>query len=99
VLGATLLCLLLLPTSCSLQRPIKTQTVTVEVPVVQGLDPKLTAQVPEPANPPRLCRDGIRPTVCNKALVDYLDALRAWGRGAYQKLSKIAGLQPSPPKP
>jgi hypothetical protein len=74
--------------------------VEVKVPVVQALDPRLTAQVPMPPDPPRRCRDAAgRATVCNKALVDYIDALRAWGAGAYEKLARIVTLQPQPVKP
>jgi hypothetical protein len=90
-----LLCLLPSLTSCSRNvRPAKVETITVQVPMLVPLDPRLLKQEPEPPNPPRACVDAGRPTVCTKALPDYIDALRAWGRGGYEKLRRISGLQP-----
>lgn len=94
-----LACLLLSLTSCSGQPIVRTETVEVPVPVLTPLDPDLTAQIPEPAPPPRACVDPVakRATVCNPDLADYVDAVRAWGRSGYAKLARILELQPEPP--
>lgn len=63
-----------------------------------ALRPGLTATTPEPDAPERRCRD-LRgaPTVCHRDELNYLDALRAWGRGMAKQLREIAGLQPQAP--
>ena len=93
-----LACLLLSLTSCSRTPIVRTETVEVPVPVLVPLKPDLTAQVPEPAYPPRRCVDPVngRATVCNGDVADYIDALRAWGRGGFSKLRAILELQPKP---
>lgn len=70
---------------------------TVEVATYVALNPKLTAQHAEPDTPPANCRDAKgKKTVCNKDTLNYIDALRAWGRGAYKQIKAIADLQPKP---
>jgi hypothetical protein len=60
-----------------------------------ALRPGLTTTVPEPAAPQRACRDARgAPTVCHRDELNYIDALRAWGRGMIKQLKEIAGLQP-----
>jgi len=44
----------------------------------------LTEQVPEPVLKPD--------PVTNEDVADYVERLKAWGRAAYKKLEKIAGL-------
>lgn len=66
--------------------------------MVQALDPRLTRTKPEPPAPPRQCRDDNgKATVCNRALPDQIDALRAWGRGMAAQLREIQALQPKEP--
>lgn len=85
--------------SCGAKGPaiVRTETVEVKVASYVALDPELTKQRPEPAAPPAKCRDqrGKR-TVCNKDALNYIDALRAWGRGAYAQIQSIFDLQPKP---
>lgn len=74
---------------------MRTETVEVQVPVLVALDPRLTATPPEPPAPPARCRDAAgRTTVCHKDEADWIDALRAWGRGLYNQLVEIRELQP-----
>lgn len=87
-------CLLMSLMACG-RELVRTETVEVEVPAVQPLDPVLTTVAAEPAPPPRHCRDASgRATVCNRHLVDAYEAVRAWGRGLADQVRKIAGLQP-----
>lgn len=55
------------------------------MPVVVDVPAELTRQEPEP----QLKSDPV-----NADLADWIDALKAWGRGAYCKLEKIANLGP-----
>lgn len=86
-----LACLLLSQIACS-ARPVavRTETVEVEVPVVVKVDPGLTRVDPEPADPGRHCSVNGRPTVCNGDLVEWAEAVRAWGRGLAARLWNIA---------
>lgn len=78
--------------------PVRTETVTVNVPSYVALPKPLTTVAPEPAAPSRLCRDAdSKPTVCNRDLASQFDAWRAWGRGLAAQVSKIAALQPALP--
>lgn len=77
------MCLLSLSASCA-NNPVKVETVTVEKPVIVGVPDELTAQVPEPVLPAG--------PITNEDLASYVDRLKAWGREAYKKLEKIAGL-------
>jgi hypothetical protein len=87
--GAALACLLASLTSCASEAPIvRTQTVTVEKPVIVAVDPKLTTVTPEPALPAR--------ELTNDDLAAAIKALQAWGRGLAGQLREIAGLAPSP---
>lgn len=70
-------------TACE-SNPVKVETVTVEKPVIVGVPDELTAQVPEPVLPAG--------PITNEDLASYVDRLKAWGREAYKKLEKIAGL-------
>lgn len=64
-----------------------------------ALDPDLTRQHAEPGAPPANCRDAQgKKTVCNKDTLNYIDALKAWGRGAYKQIKAIFDLQPQPKK-
>lgn len=52
--------------------------------MIVGVPDELTAQVPEPVLPAG--------PITNEDLASYVDRLKAWGREAYKKLEKIAGL-------
>lgn len=69
---------------------MRTEVVEVQVPVAEKVDPSLTRVDPEPAPPGRHCLDGGKPTLCNGDLVDYVEAVRAWGRGLAARLRNIA---------
>ena len=76
----------LLLTSCAGKAIVRTETVTVEKPVIVGVPAELTRTASEPALPAG--------TIDNDDLADHIDALRAWGRDMASRLSKIAGLAP-----
>lgn len=70
------------------------------MPTPVALDARLTTTVPEPASPGLHCVDSkMQPTVCNEDTVSYLEAVRAWGRGMYNQLREISGLQPKTSTP
>lgn len=74
---------------------VRTQTIEVKVPVTVPLDVGLTSVPAEPGPPPPKCVDAHGfTTVCNRDTLDYIDALRAWGRALAGKLTSIADLQP-----
>lgn len=73
-------------TSCAGKAIVRTETVTVEKPVIVGVPAELTRTAPEPALPAG--------PVTNADLADHVDALRAWGRDMASRLAKIAGLAP-----
>ena len=76
-------------------RPVKTQIVEVPVETQVTLDPALTAQEPEPARPADRCVDAqARPTICNKDLIDWLNAYAAALRRINGRMLEIFGLQP-----
>lgn len=77
-LGLLLLCAALFLTGCNTGKVV-TRTEMVEVPRRQYVDlpPELTADVPEPAKPSPACVVDGKPTLCNKQLLDWIDALRA----------------------
>ena len=98
-----LVCLASLLSSCG---PVKTPPPDVRTEVVEvkqasyvALSPGLLRTVPEPDAPQRRCRDTrAQPTVCHRDELNYIDALRAWGRGLVKQVKEIAGLQPQVPQ-
>lgn len=82
--GAALLFLILLSTGCASKPAVETRTIEVEVPVIVGVPAPLTDVPAEPVLPAG--------RVSNEDLANYVDGLRAWGRGLAGKLRKIAGL-------
>lgn len=84
--GAVLLFLLLWLPGCANKPVVRTETVTVKVPVQVALDKRLTEQEPEP----KLAGN----VVTNDDLTSYIDALKAWGRAGWGRVKKIAELQP-----
>ncbi len=85
-LGLLSLGLPILLTSCANQPAIRTQTVSVNVPVYVALPATLTAPVVFP---------GFPTTVTNASLADYILSLQASLKQANGQLSKIQSLQPS----
>lgn len=85
--GAALACLTLLLASCASSPIVRTETVTVEKPVIVGVPAELTRVAPEPVLPPG--------PLTNDDIVDDRDAWRAWGRGLAEQLRKISGLAPA----
>lgn len=77
-LGLLLLSAALCLTGCKSGRLI-TRTEVVEVPRRQyvALPTELTADVPEPAKPASECVESGKPVLCNRQLLDWIDALRA----------------------
>lgn len=73
--------------SCASNPIIKTQTVTVKVPIVESVPSVLTQPVPEPK-----LKDG---PITNRDLADWALALRQALREANAKLEQIAGLSPN----
>ena len=73
-------------TSCAGKAIVRTETVTVEKPVIVGVPAELTRTAPEPVLPAG--------PVTNADLADHVDALRAWGRDMASRLAKIADLAP-----
>ena len=85
--GAAIACLLASLTSCAAKAPIvRTETVTVETPVIVGVPAELTRVAPEPKLPPG--------ELTNDDLAGVVKALQAWGRGLAGQLREIAGLAP-----
>jgi len=83
--GLSIACLLLCLTLSGCGKPIvRTETVTVKVPVVQSIPSALTEPVPEP---------GLQGDT-NGALAEYILALRHALDTANAKLKAIAGLKP-----
>jgi hypothetical protein len=80
-------CLLLLLTSCATPA-VRTETITVEKPVIVGVPAELTRVPPEPVLPPG--------ALTNEDIVEDREAWRAWGLGLAEQLRKIAGLAPEP---
>lgn len=78
--------LILSLSSCGDKAIVRTETVTVERPVIVGVPAELTLTAAEPVLPVG--------AVTNADLADHVDALRAWGRDMASRLSKIAGLAP-----
>lgn len=81
-----LACILLSLTSCASKPAVRTETVEVAVPVIVAVPGDLTEVSAEPVLP-----DG---EIVNDDLVEYIEALRAWGRGLAGKLREIDGLAP-----
>ena len=77
-LGLLLLSAALCLTGCKSGRLI-TRTEVVEVPRRQyvALPTELTADVPDPTKPAPECVDAGKPVLCNKQLLEWIDALRA----------------------
>lgn len=86
--GAALAFLLLSLTSCASKPIVRTETVTVERPVIVGVPAELVRVPAEPALPPG--------NLTNDDLADMIDRLRAWGRGMAGQLRKIGGLHDAP---
>lgn len=85
--GAALACLLASLTSCASKPPIvRTETVTVETPVIVGVPAELTRAPAEPQVPAG--------ELTNDDLAGVIKALQAWGRGLVGQLREIAGLVP-----
>lgn len=84
--GAALLFLGVWLTACASNPPVETRTVEAKVPVIVTVPPALTDVPAEPKLPAG--------DVTNDDAADYVDALKAWGRGLAGKLRKIAGLAP-----
>lgn len=83
--GLALACLLLSLTACaSKPQTVRTETVTVERPVIVAVPARLTEVPAEPKVPAG--------ELLNEDLADHVDALRAWGRGMARQLREIAGL-------
>ena len=77
--------------------PVKVQTVTETVEVTIPIRPELTAKPPKPKRPTDQCRDAKgRPSMCNKALADWVNAYDALVDKLYGKLDAIQELQPKP---
>lgn len=77
--------------------PVTPETVFVDrvVETQVALDPRLTTGTAAPAIPLFRCRDADgRRSVCNEDMLDYLEALRAWGLNGQSALTKIRELQP-----
>ncbi len=72
-----------------------TRTEVVEVPRRQyvPMPTPMTEGVEAPAKPSPKCVQANAPTLCNGQLVDYIDALMAWGSGLNDKLTGIRKLQ------
>lgn len=77
-LGLLALSAALCLTGCKSGRLV-TRTEVVEVPRRQyvALPTELTADVPEPAKPAPECVVDGKPVLCNRQLLDWIDALRA----------------------
>lgn len=90
-LGAACLFLVGSLTSCASKPIVRTETVEVERPVIVGVPAELTRTPPEPQLPVG--------AISNDDLADYVDALKAWGRGMVKQLQEIAGLAPTEPRP
>jgi hypothetical protein len=84
--GAVSAFLILSLSSCAGKAIVRTDTVTVEKPVIVGVPAELTRTAPEPVLPAG--------PIDNADLADHIDALRAWGRDMALRLAKIAGLVP-----
>jgi hypothetical protein len=87
---------MILLAACGQDRTVvKTEYVDRVVETQKTLDPKLTHHDAEPAGPAQKCKDAeAKPTVCGRDLANYIDDLRAWGRGMAKQLDAILGLQP-----
>jgi hypothetical protein len=91
--GLTLAFLL---TSCGVSRPVRTEIVEVKVEVPVALPPALTAPEPRPARPPLKCRDTAgKATLCERDLVDWLNAYDAALARINDRVARILGLQPA----
>ena len=85
--GAVLLCLALSLSSCATDQAVRTETITVEKPVIVAVPAALTRVPPEPTLPAG--------EITNDDLADLIERLRAWGRGMAGQLRKIGGLAPA----
>ena len=81
------MCPLALLASCASNPIVKTQTVTVKVPVVESVPSALTQPVAEPK-----LKDG---PITNRDLADWALALRQALREANARLEQIAGFSPN----
>ena len=87
--GAVLSCLLLLLTACADKPLVRTETVTVERPVVVALDRRLTSPVAEPLLPAKATND---------ALAGFAESAKCRLIAANCQLEKIEGSQPGDPR-
>ena len=85
-LGAVSACLLLSLAACASKPIVRTETVEVKVPTIVTVPAEMTRVPAEPTLPA---------DATNGDLVEYADALRAWGRELAGKLRKIGGLHES----
>lgn len=76
-------------TSCASDPIVRTEAVTVRVPVYVPLRAELTAP---PAAEPDLPAN----VVVNDDLAELIEQLRAWGREGWGRVRKIRELQPEP---
>lgn len=68
------------------------------MPVQVALDPKLTRAEPYPVRPVAQCRDaGGKPTLCNRALADWINAYDAALQNINDRMAQILKLQPKVP--
>lgn len=94
---ALLVVLALVLAGCQSVCPVKVQTVEVPVEVAVPIPSELTSKPAKPRRPGNQCRDAKgRPTICNKAMADWLNAYDALVDKLYGKLDQIQGLQPKP---
>lgn len=84
--GAALACLLGSSQGCATKPVVRTETVEVKVPVLVRVPAELTRVDAEPRLPAG--------EITNDALADFVEQLRAWGRGLAGKLRKVEALQP-----
>lgn len=85
LLGAALASLTPSLIGCATKPIIRTETVTVERPVITPVPAELTRVDPEPTLPAG--------DVTNEDLVDLIEQLKAWGRGMAGQLRAIADLE------
>ena len=86
--GGALAFLIPLLVACAASKPVvRTETVTVDRPVIVAVPAELTRVAPEPVLPAG--------PITNDDLADTIKRLQAWGRGLAGQLRKIGGLVPS----
>ena len=87
--------LALLLTSCASSPAVRTEIVEVPVEVTVPLDAQLTRPEAAPVRPPLRCRDAEgRPTLCNRDLVNWLNAYDRALAALNDRMARISALQP-----